>query len=174
MKPIRKVKNALSSSEASEKELTKALGFIVDILRKNNYPEEDISKLIKKPEEGIPVSIFANDELSSLETIVKYLKENKRLKFSEIASLLNRDYTTILTTYKKASKKKKEQFVVSESKYYIPIEIFKDRSLGVLENICLHLKDEYKLSFHEIAVLLRRNDRTVWTSYSKARGKKKL
>ncbi len=187
MKPREKSKKEVVSNrlEAEKKFLDNILEF-ADSLRKQGYTEEDILNLVKKPGEeilksvkkkepdGIPVSIFANDELSSLETIVKFLKENKRLRFSEIASLLNRDQRNVWTTYSKSVKKKKEQFVVSESKYYIPVEIFKDRSLGVLENICLHLKDEYKLSFHEIAVLLRRNDRTVWTSCSKDRGKKKL
>jgi len=86
---------------------------------------------------------------------------------------LNRDDRTIWTTYSKAKKKKKALFAISDSDYYIPFEIFRNRKLGVLENICLYLKDKCNLSYHQIAVLLRRNDRTIWTSYQKARGKTK-
>lgn len=53
----------------------------------------------------------------------------------------------------------------------LPSSIFRDRSLSVLEVIVEYLKDHQRLTFHEIAVLLNRDDRTIWTVYS--RGKKK-
>lgn len=53
----------------------------------------------------------------------------------------------------------------------IPIEIFQDRSLAVLEVLVRYMKDELGLSYAEIAVLLNRDDRTIWTVYN--RGKKK-
>ncbi len=53
----------------------------------------------------------------------------------------------------------------------IPSSIFRDRSLSVLEVLVRYLKDEKKLSFHEIAVLLNRDDRTIWTVYSRGRKK---
>jgi len=152
----------------AEKQLTDA----IDVLKKQNY-KENILSLVEKPKDGIPIVIFSNDELSCLETIVKFLKENKYLSFSEIASLLNRDPRTIWATYSNSRKKKSGLFLIKDCEYYIPFEIFRNRSLGVLENICVYLKDVCKLSFHQIAVLLRRDDRTVWTSYNKARGKYK-
>jgi len=53
----------------------------------------------------------------------------------------------------------------------IPSFIFRDRSLSVLEAIVEYLKEQKQLTFHEIAVLLNRDDRTIWTVYT--RGKKK-
>ena len=53
----------------------------------------------------------------------------------------------------------------------IPSYIFKDRSLSVLEAIVKYLKEERMLSYHEIAVLLKRNDRTIWTVYSRVKKK---
>ena len=53
----------------------------------------------------------------------------------------------------------------------IPSDIFKDRSLSVLEIMVEYLKEQKGLSYHEIAVLLNRDDRTIWTVYN--RGKKK-
>ncbi|MCB9358355.1 sigma-70 region 4 domain-containing protein [Candidatus Woesearchaeota archaeon] len=54
----------------------------------------------------------------------------------------------------------------------IPVKFLNNRKLGMLEAAVIYLKDEKKLSYHEIAEILNRNDRTIWASYNK--GKKKL
>jgi hypothetical protein len=66
-------------------------------------------------------------------------------------------------------KEKKERALVETVK--IPSSIFRDRNLAPLESITEYLKDQHGLSFHEIAVLLNRNDRTIWTCYSRAKKK---
>jgi len=55
----------------------------------------------------------------------------------------------------------------------IPSIVLRDRSISVLEAIVEYLKDEKKLSYHEIAVLLNRDDRTIWTCYNRAKTKRK-
>jgi hypothetical protein len=55
----------------------------------------------------------------------------------------------------------------------IPTFLFKDRSVAVLEALVEYLKDHKELSFHEIAMLLNRNDRTIWTVYRRAKLKRK-
>ena len=55
----------------------------------------------------------------------------------------------------------------------IPSFIFKDRSVAVLESLVEYLKDVKKLSYHEIALMLNRNDRTIWTVYRRAKLKRK-
>jgi len=55
----------------------------------------------------------------------------------------------------------------------IPIEVLQNRRLGVLQAVTVYLKDKKKLSFHNIAELLKRDDRTIWTTYHKAKGKLK-
>jgi len=52
----------------------------------------------------------------------------------------------------------------------IPITIFTSK-LGMLESIVLYLRDDLGLSFRLIASLLKRNYKTVWTSYNKAKKK---
>ena len=52
--------------------------------------------------------------------------------------------------------------------FVIPCSILKNRELSVLENISYHLKNNYKLTYHDVAVLLRKNDRTIWTVYQRA------
>ncbi len=56
----------------------------------------------------------------------------------------------------------------------IPISIFTDRSLASLEVVVEYLKEVKNLSYHQIAVLLNRNDRTIWTCYNRAKAKRKL
>lgn len=55
----------------------------------------------------------------------------------------------------------------------IPSSIFTDRTLKPLEAITEFLKDHHSLTFHEIAQLLSRNDRTIWTAYHRAKKKRK-
>ena len=50
----------------------------------------------------------------------------------------------------------------------IPIEVLKDRELSALEAIVRYLKEEHSLTYSQIAVMLQRDDRTVWTTYQRA------
>lgn len=171
--------------EASEKELVNALSDIelkdfvkvfVNYLRLDRKLSSDqimelFGKKIPKAD-LLPSSIFDNKELSCLETIVKYLKEEVKLRFHEIALLLNRNDRTIWTTYNVASKKRKEKLSVKESKFFVPVSIFKDRKLSVLEALVGHLKDNFNLRYSQIAVLLRRDERNIWTVYNRYKKKK--
>ncbi len=122
----------------------------------------------------IPITIFDNRELSVLETVVKYLKENLGFRFSEIATLLNRDERNIWTTYRDASIKREQRFIIRQVKFFIPITIFQDRRVSVLEAIVEYLKEQRQCSLHEIASLLNRDQRTVWTVYSRVQKKRKI
>lgn len=61
----------------------------------------------------------------------------------------------------------------AENLVYFPTNIFKNRSLSVLEVMVEFLVDVRKLRYHEIAVLLNRDDRTIWTVYHRVKQKKK-
>ncbi len=121
----------------------------------------------------IPVSIFEIKNLSALEVICKYLKEELELTYTKIALMLNRNSRTIWTTYNNAIRKRKEKLLVKDSKFFIPISIFKNRKFSVLEAIVSYLKDNFNLRYSEISVLLNRNERNMWTVYNKAMKKKK-
>ncbi len=60
-----------------------------------------------------------------------------------------------------------------ESSVLIPSNIFKDRNLAVLESLVEYLKEIRGFSFHEIGVLLNRDERNIWTVYSRAKKKRK-
>ena len=55
----------------------------------------------------------------------------------------------------------------------IPTYLFRDRSVAVLEALVEYLKDVKGLTYHEIALMLNRNDRTIWTVYDRAKKKRK-
>ena len=136
---------------------------------------EILSLIEKKPiskEIVIPVSIFEAENLSALESICKYLKEELELNYNKIALLLNRNHRTIWTTYNNAAKKRKEKLIAAESKFFIPVSILTDRKLSVLEAIVSYLKDNFNLRYSEIATLLNRDERNVWAVYSRYKKKK--
>ena len=162
-------------------EIEKRLSNTLNYLKEQGLSPKDIieqvNKLLNiqvKEEVKVPISVFNNEYLSSLENIVKYLRENLLLSFKQIASLTNRNEIALAVTYRNAKKKMEAKFVVTEiSPYSIPVSILKDRNLSVLENVASYLKDTFGLTYHKIAVLLNRNDRTIWTVYQRAKKKKK-
>ena len=168
----------------SDKELIKAISdiklrdflkiFVAHLKHEHKLEPEQIASLFGKriPKNHlIPISIFNNDELSCLETIVKYLKEKLKLRFHDIALLLNRDDRTIWATYSIACRKRKKSLPVKESEVYIPTIIFQDRRLSVLESIVAYLKDSFDLRYSQISILLNRDERNIWTVYDKFRKK---
>ncbi len=119
----------------------------------------------------IPVSVFKFRELSALESICKYLKEELEFNYSRAALLLNRDSRTIWTTYNNAARKYKERLPLEDSRFFIPINALKNRKLSVLESIISYLKENFNLRYREIAMLLNRDERNIWAVYSRYKKK---
>jgi hypothetical protein len=69
--------------------------------------------------------------------------------------------------------KKSKKRIVNVKDIDIPTQIFLDRTLSGLEAISEHLHKNKGLTYHEIAVLLNRDDRTIWTSCHRAEIKRK-
>ena len=170
-KPSSKEKRLLDTLEylkeqgLNPKEIAELVNRLLNIKALKTKAEEEVS---------VPISVFKNEKLGSLETIVKYLRENLLLTFKQIAELTNRNEIALAVTYRNAKKKLESKFVIAEiSPYSIPVSILKDRNISVLENIAAYLKDTFGLTYHKIAVLLNRDDRTIWTVYQRAKKKKK-
>ena len=119
----------------------------------------------------IPVSIFSNDSLSTFEALVKYLKEYMNMRYVKIASILNRSDKTIWVTYQRSSKKMPAPFASINSDIQMPLEMFSDRNFTIFESIVYYLKQS-GLSNHEIASMLKRDDRTIWSIYDKVKRKR--
>ena len=148
-----------------------ALRVLFDELKtKHGLSEEAILSKIKE-EVVVPASVFTNAELRPLEILCKYLREGLNLDYKEIAELLNRDYRTVWTTYRNASRKLKARLTVPPTKYMLPVSIFQDRKLSVLEAVVAYLKDKHSMKLVEIASVLNRDQRNVWSIYHKAKKK---
>jgi len=119
----------------------------------------------------VPSSILQDRSFAVLETIVAYIKDSYSLNYHEMGLLLGRDERTVWTCYHRIKDKQKHPFKRYPNSIDIPLHVIKNRSVSILESIVLYLKDIQNLSYHEIAVLLNRNDRTIWTVYNRAKKK---
>lgn len=126
----------------------------------------------------IPTYIFRNRQLSVLEVIVKHLKEERKLSYREISVILGRDERNVWTVYNRVRQKnlalshfKPETVEISD--VFVPASIFVDRTLAVLEALVEYLRDVSGLNYHEIGMILGRDERTVWTAYARAKEKRR-
>ena len=161
----------MSEAETNKERILRQLKEAYALLRKDHHlSPEDILRQLEESEIGIPVTAFSK-ELSGLETITKYLKENQRLELKLIAQKLNRSYRTIWGAYHTTTHKHPSSLAPSPTPYQIPLSLFSQRKLSVLETITHHLKIHYKLRYSEIDRLLHRDPRTIRTTEHKAEGK---
>jgi len=73
--------------------------------------------------------------------------------------------------YKKGVKR--DRRLSTTSTFQIPTSIFKDRKVSILEALVEYLKDKKELSYHEISILINRDERNIWTVYHRAKKKRK-
>ena len=136
-----------------------------------------VPELIKKTDDDvlIPISIFVR-EIGALESICRYLKESRKFKNKRIAELIGRDSKSVWQAIDKGQKKYPKKLATDseDPMYYIPVSIIRNRSLGVLENIVVYLKEKFAFSYREIAELLKRDERTIWTVYNRSLKKRKI
>lgn len=114
--------------------------------------------------ETFPISIFHKD-LTVLESLVKYLRERKKYSLHKCSEILHRNEKNLWQTYTTARKKVPSSFLEKESSLLIPFRIFSHETHSPQEAVVIYLKDTEKLTFHQIAQLLFRNDRTIFTAY---------
>ncbi len=161
---------------------------LIRYLKQNNLRNYEIAKLLNKDERIIstlifrikkkikkqikekeaPLAIFSQ-KLSPAESLCKYLKENLNMKFSEISKLINRDERTIWINYNNSLKKQKTKFKIKKQNL-IPITILSNRKLSILESLIRYLKQN-NLRNYEIAKLLDKNQRNIWTIYNRTKQK---
>ncbi len=67
---------------------------------------------------------------------------------------------------------KKNDELITNGFLKIPLTVLQNRDLAILESIVEYLRDFRGLRYSEIARLLNRDSRTIWTVYNRA--KKKL
>ncbi|MBI2652870.1 hypothetical protein HYX00_05370 [Candidatus Woesearchaeota archaeon] len=155
--------------DLSKEDKIELISYFIDELKKfHNVNEQEI---FGKREISISIGVFANDVLSSLEAIVKYLKEEQKLKFSKIGKLLNRSNKTIWATYHNAIKKMPSSFGAVSRDILIPVSALSNRQFSTLESVVGFIKD-LDYTNHEVALMLHLDDRTIWTIYDRVKKKR--
>ena len=130
----------------------------------------------------MPIGLFRSNS-GPLEALVRYLKDALEYSFVQIGKLLSRDETTIWTTYHNSVKKGKMLLDlemndvdygllrIKKEEMIVPLSVFSERKLSVLESLCLYLRENFSLSYHDIGLILDRDERTVWTVVNRAGNK---
>jgi len=159
-----------------DKEIDAINTFVQIILEKNDISFSKLVEILRqkrgeKTVIKVPCCIFKERSLGILEALTKYIKEELDLGYNEIASLLNRDNRVIWRTYSNAGKKLKKRLAVDKKTIWIPISIFTDKKLGLLESLTKYLREDIEMTNYQIASALNRDNRTIWTSYSRAKKK---
>jgi len=161
--------NGINSRNSKDEVVKTAL----ESLKSQDISYEDVLKYLKRHKEDViqvPVSIFKIG-LSPLQAVVKYLAD-KGYSYSEISKRINRDPRTVWNTHRIASGRYSGIIVADETRYSIDLEMFKDRKLSFLEHLCDFLKGEYNLRYSQIANLIGKDARTIWTVCKRAEKKK--
>lgn len=118
----------------------------------------------------VPVSIFVK-QLSALEAIVKYLRENESLRNNRVAELLGRTPASVWITYRNANRKMGKRLAADDAELFVPTDVISSGELSVLESIAMYLHEEQGLSYKRVGQVLKRDERTIWTVCSRARKK---
>ncbi len=118
----------------------------------------------------VPVEIFSTD-LSPGESVVKYLKEEKHLRYSEIGAALGRDERGIWSTYQRAARKMPAPFMAGTSGLFVPVTVMSERKLSLLESIMIHLVDTLQIPVKDCVALLKKSYSTLYTTYARAKRK---
>ncbi|MGV8141083.1 MAG: hypothetical protein ACP5NW_01425 [Candidatus Woesearchaeota archaeon] len=83
--------------------------------------------------------------------------------------LNDEDFLKALESFIEVYKEKKQK----NHNPSIPLSLFADRDLGCLEVTVKYLKENLSLNYSQIAIILNRNQRTIWCTYSKTKIKHK-
>ena len=150
-----------------EIELVKTL--IDKISSTYNISSQEIIDKLQAPSDAIDAAAFSIDALSPTEVLVKYLREKKFNKFSEIARFLKRSQNTIQTTYNNAQKKHPKVLSFTNSNINVPLSIFSSEKFTVFESLVRYLRDSKNMTNRDIAVILKKSNKTIWTVYSRAK-----
>jgi len=141
------------------------VGYNLDSLMRKTK-DELVMMLLEKEQISIPVSKFSS-ELGPLESVVKYLRDEKKLSIKEISVRLNRSDRTIWATYYSSKRISSRLISRIRNETRIPISIFSKEKSSILETLVYYLHRYMNMRFVEIAQILNRDVRTVWTCYSR-------
>ncbi|HOI18775.1 MAG TPA: hypothetical protein PLX15_02840 [Candidatus Woesearchaeota archaeon] len=102
----------------------------------------------------IPISVFSNKS-APLQSLIRYLKEIKKVKNCDIAKTINRSQKTIYSSYIQS---KDYSFNVNKNdSIKIPLLELANSNSTISENLIYFLKSKENLKTVEIAIILKRS-----------------
>lgn len=156
-------------------------GALLEELERAGLPSQGIVELATHTERyaSVPVGIFRS-ELGPLEAVVKYARDVLQLSVQAVSRFTGRTPSTVSISYRNAKAPlvldlelkdiNFRKLRVPRNSLLIPASAFV-ADLSVLEAVCLHLHTRVGLRYADIARLLHRDQRTVYTVVSRARRK---
>jgi len=154
--------------------------FIEFLHKEYDFDDKQIQTILDKATEPtVPIIIF-NSKLGCLETITKYLIEEKHMKNSQVAKLTSRSPKTIWATYYRAKQKMPEPLSTNkfletdekkQSSVEIPISILSNKEFSILESIVHYLRKNHGMSLRQISELLHRAQGTIAAIYHRVKQK---
>ena len=142
-----------------------------ELERSHHVPPPEAVRLIEERSLTIPVCIFSQNSLGPLEALVVYLRDEHAMTYARIAQLLKRNPDPIGITYRNARKKLIGPLKIRDCTH-IPISVFQSDTLSIMECLVRHLKEAQRMRYCDIARLLNRDDRTIWTIYKRGKAKR--
>ncbi len=113
--------------------------------------------------ETVPLQIFA-EGLGILEALVLHLvKQGKHP--GEVAAFLNRQYSTVANTLRKAKSKERQPAPEDVPQLRVPVTIFRDRLNAPLQALVAYLREHEGMRFTDIARALNRDPRNINATY---------
>jgi len=142
-----------------------------ELERSHHMPPHEAVRLIEERSLAIPICIFSQHTLGPLEALVVYLREEHGMTYARIAQHLKRNRDPIGVTYRNARNKLLTPLKIHDG-LRIPLPVFQSDTLSILECLVRFLKEVQRMRYCDIARLLNRDDRTIWTIYKRGKAKR--
>ncbi|MBW2970753.1 sigma-70 region 4 domain-containing protein [Candidatus Woesearchaeota archaeon] len=169
------MKRALPAKEVFLKELISdsdlaGLQNRIELILKKHGLEKEVKIVVEDENAGfLPNSIFTK-KLGIAESVVKYLRENLELPNMVVGELLHKTANNVAVIYRKATQKQAARFEKLDFEHKVPFEAFSDSRYTTFEAIALFYSQQ-EMSLKQIAAILHRDERTIWTTLQRARSK---
>ena len=160
------------SSLQSRSEAREALHSLLQLLKNQyNITLQEVVEEFHGGSDDVPLSIFSTS-LSPAEALVKYLKEERSMGFHQIGLLLHRDERGLWSSYARSKLKHPSLFSMQSTGFQVPLYLFANRSLSILENVLFYLHTTLNLPEKELSKLLNKRQAVIHTTLQRARKKR--
>ncbi|MFQ5475241.1 MAG: hypothetical protein ACE5DM_05390 [Candidatus Nanoarchaeia archaeon] len=168
--------NIPSSENPNSDKIKQVFSTLVHLFKDQGLSPQQLMNMYQRTDQPIdksvvPVSVFATS-LSPSESLCKYLKEVHDLTYKEISLIINRDERSVWTSYRRSQEKGAALFTSLATDILIPVRIFADRRLSILEHVVLYLKEKTGVTSYKIAKMLNKTPSVIYTIHKRAIAKR--